>query len=582
MRNKIRLKLGSKIFILSFISISSVVLLLGYISQNFVKGYLLQQQASYIQRLIEQRDLYLNQYMTNLRGDLLALSRDERLYDSKTYASAYLANFRSFWNADVKNLEIVYPDGSIGGTSDFLAELYQIHHIRSILEKDALDLSFPFYWTEPYVSPISGYTVSVITHYRSPDGTYRGSLMADLDLNAIFAKYGDWNFLSEKDLLILSAQNRPISTSHPYVNYDVFNKNYVVSGLSTEKLDAIRSKSVTMTDESGKQLIVNKSESNSWGWKVVVVLDRDKVEEAIGIIRTYSTIVFILGVIISLVLSFYLSRYIVKPINLLIEQMYKVSRGDFQTQIALSYRNEIGYLVRHFNRMVRRIKGLMDNIRQIEHTKKQYELKVLQSQIHPHFLYNTLNAVRYMAKNDKPEMVDVMVTSLIELLKFHLDQVAEMVPLVRELDGIRHYAVIMSERYPDTFELEIEAADETLAVPVPKLTLQPLVENSIFHGIIPKGCGTVVVSAFVEEEQLVLRVSDDGVGMSQATLSSLFERSDTKASVNNYYSLGVGSIRERLQLYYGDHAFVRINSSPDWGTEIEIRLPIGGIPSDDK
>ncbi|MBD2865731.1 sensor histidine kinase [Paenibacillus oceani] len=563
--------LSVKLFTFCFISISLLVLLLVAASQHYVSGQFASQQTSYVAHALKRTDYFLNQFMKNLQKDLQFIARDRRLAGLEPDETVQLLEqYRLQWK-DIKNLYVFNSDGHVLGTSGALWEIASSENIRSVhLGLTAGDS--PVVWTEPYFSPVSDYTVTVAVKIPMAEGESPAILAADLDLESILAAYEDEYLGSKESLLLLSRANRPISVRSPYVKYDVFAKSYSLSGLPADSLQH-NVNAWQAEDEQGNPLHISRASSNIWGWQVILILNDSFLAKSLAFMKAFSILIGLAGLVLSIVVSYYLARYMIKPLKQLIPQMKKVSAGDFQTQIDSRRNDEFGILAVAFNRMVVKISQLMDSVVQAEIKKKMYELKVLQTQIQPHFLYNTLNSISYLAKRGRTQEVDTMITNLSSLLHFHLDKVEEFVPFDEELEGVKRYASIMEFRYPGQFILDFEIDEMVRHVPIPKFTLQPLVENAIFHGILPKGdLGSIVVTGERDGERLVLRVSDDGIGIPDNRRSLLLQTKPDGANAG-YYHLGLFSIHERLRLYYGEGYGLRIHSVDSGGTTVEIIIP---------
>lgn len=565
--------IGIKIFWISFCGMAGLIVLIWYLTQNFMMDTFKTQQTRYVANLLERTEVHLNLFMKTLQGNLLALSRDERLLSAtEEEAIKLMESYRMYWNQDLKNMYIIRPDLKIIGTSDYLWDI-KGHRMAADIYK-AVVMSDQIYWSEPYVSDVSDHTVTAGVNIYDKDGRYVSVLAVDLDLQNILSSYGRWNFSQTEDLLVVSRDFRPISIYHSLVGYNAFQDEYRVKDISFVRLADTNRREWNYRDERGNSWFISRARNNNWGWQIMAVLPEEELYSSIEKIRFYSILVGLIGVMLSLIISYYLSRYVSRPIYMLIRQMKKVSRGDFQTRITLPFRGEIGILVHSFNLMVQKIKGLMDELLQSETSKKQYELKVLQAQIQPHFLYNTLNSISYLVRRGDTDDVDRMITSLVEMLHFHLDKIDEIAPIRQEIQGVEHYAYLLSMRYPGRFSLEVELEDSVCAFTIPKLTLQPLVENAIFHGILADDrCGTIVLTGRVEHEAfVVLEVSDDGVGIPEARLGSLLS-SGAKESRKAYDHLGIRNIHERLQLHYGPDYGLSVHSAQGEGTTVTIRLP---------
>ncbi len=565
--------LSVKLFVFSFCAVSCLVLLLGVVSQRFIADQFRSQQASYAHHTLVRTDYYVNELMKGLQKDLLFIARDERLYASESEELiARLEAYKLQWNRNIKNLYILKDGGRVYGTSRLLWEIAPPSQIGALYEHLASSES-SFLWTEPYFSPVSDYTVTLAAKLPSAEGRpFGGLLAADLDLESILSTYEDRDFSSRESLLMLSRTGLPISVRSPYISYDVFEKSYSIRGLPPDALSHNQA-SWQLTDEAGRSLLITRSRNNQWGWQVMLLLDEAALDRSAGFMKTLSVWIGVAGLFLSLFVSYSLARYISKPLHSLIRQMKKVSEGDFRTRIDAVRSDEFGVVVSAFNRMVGKVEQLMERLVQIEVKKKQYELKVLQTQIQPHFLYNTLNSISYLAKLGKTDEVDGMITNLSSLLHFHLDKVEEIVAFEEELTGVRRYASLMEMRYPGQFALDCDVEEAALSAPIPKFTLQPLVENAIFHGILPKGeLGSIAVTGERSGESVVIRVADDGVGISEERLASLL-RAQPSERGTGYYHLGLFSIDERLKLNFGEAFGLRVASAENGGTVVEIRIP---------
>ena len=208
--------------------------------------------------------------------------------------------------------------------------------------------------------------------------------------------------------------------------------------------------------------------------------------------------------------------------------------------------------------------------------KRKSELKALQSQINPHFLYNTLDSIIWMAEGKKNEEVVVMTASLARLLRQSISNEEEQVPIGQEVEYARSYLTIQKMRYKDKLEFQIQVDAQIMGVPIIKLVLQPLIENAIYHGLKYKeGKGLLIVRGYREGENAVIQIKDNGAGMDEQTLSHIFEKHKV-----NYRSNGVGvyNVQKRLQLYYGMDYGITYSSRQGEGTTASIVIPMNMIP----
>lgn len=290
------------------------------------------------------------------------------------------------------------------------------------------------------------------------------------------------------------------------------------------------------------------------------------------------TLFLIIGLcLVSLVLVAVLfSNRLSGPIRSITRQMSKIESGNFNTQVTVQSADELGLLARGFNKMVVRLQSYIDEVYVAQIKQKQAELHALKSQIRPHYLYNTLEVIRMSAvANDDHEVGD-MILSLSHQLKYVLDYGQETVPLSEEKMNIEQYFKLMEYRYGEhRLAMEFRFESELLSVPIPKLSIQPLVENAIYHGIMPKtGKGTVRITAEKGTEGCIyITVDDDGVGMSSDALELLRAklRGDQPGDAGG--SIGLKNVHDRFIALYGPQYGLQINSSQPIGTSVRLVIP---------
>jgi two-component system sensor histidine kinase YesM len=283
----------------------------------------------------------------------------------------------------------------------------------------------------------------------------------------------------------------------------------------------------------------------------------------------------IASAVIALLLSLLLSRRVFRPLDKLRKLMGRVQKGDFSVRAGDTPQNEIGELAGGFNAMIDHNQRLMQKIIETEKGKRKAELDALQSQITPHFLYNTLDSIVWMS-NYKPQVAAAMADALAKLFRLMLGGGEDIVPLKQEFEHVAQYLKIQKMRYDSRFEYEIQLDDACQSIRVPKLILQPLVENAIYHGVKPtrKKC-LLKVEGLLDGDELVLMVMDDGAGMSPQELSRILtaERPSDKA----LGGVGVKNINERIQLYCPGGYGLSFLSREELGTVAIVRLPAAGV-----
>ena len=311
------------------------------------------------------------------------------------------------------------------------------------------------------------------------------------------------------------------------------------------------------------------------GWRTVGVFSMDEVMSSVN------TIVYILFtcVIISLVLvvivSFKFSRTLTNPIFKLKRLMKQAESGDLTVRFNFQHNDEIGELGQSFNHMIARIDQLIQMVYVEQENKRTAEMKSLQEQIKPHFLYNTLDTISWMARDYDAEDIVRLVDALTNMFRIGLSHGKDIITVKEEITHVSNYLYIQKIRYKDKLNYVIHVDESLYAVEVPKLILQPLVENAIYHGVKAKrGGGTITITGVPEGENLVFTVQDNGAGMPQEKVEELNRRMSERSVLDEKKSFGLFYIRERIQLCYGTGYGVHVESALGEGTRVTITLPL--------
>ncbi len=307
-------------------------------------------------------------------------------------------------------------------------------------------------------------------------------------------------------------------------------------------------------------------------WRVVGVSYTDElVNSGVVTARLVFFLVALICVIAAVLMSLLLSRVITEPVRSLAEAMreFEADPAIFRYEPGSEPVWELETLSASFEHMVRIVQELLERVHQEEITLRKTELKALQAQINPHFLYNTLSSIQWMCEQGKNEDAVEMVGALGRLFRISISRGRELIPLREELEHARSYLIIQSHRYRDQFDYEFRADESVLDCLCNKITIQPLLENAIYHGIEPLADrGHIVISARPEDGDVVVSVEDNGVGMTRAQCESILRKDRTDSA-----GIGLKNVDDRLKIYFGEQYGVRIASEPDRGTRIDVRFP---------
>ncbi len=297
-------------------------------------------------------------------------------------------------------------------------------------------------------------------------------------------------------------------------------------------------------------------------------------DDRLMIIQTAAAM-FTACLLVGLTLSVILTNQIKKPISRLVAHIGRIAAGDFARDPAIEGDDEIGQVGRVVNHMAEHIETLMSEKLETEKEKSNLEIKMLQAQINPHFLYNTLDSIRWIAVIQKNSGIVKMVTALSGLLKNMAKGFHEKVTLRKELEFLMDYVTIEKVKYVELFDLEIQVEEECLYdALVIKLTLQPLVENAIFNGIEPGSRhGLIRIRAWREASCLLLQVRDNGVGIAPEKLAGILNNTE-KVTGSSMSGIGLPNVERRLKLNYGESYGLSIASQVGEFTEITARIPL--------
>ena len=308
------------------------------------------------------------------------------------------------------------------------------------------------------------------------------------------------------------------------------------------------------------------------GWKTYSVVAVQDIFPQAAQLRGTIAMIVMLAVFAGLVAVTVLSCSITAPIRELSNAMKQVEQENFDIEIQSRRKDEIGHLITSFHYMVGKIRQLICEVYQKKIEQKNAEIRALQAQINPHFLYNTLDSINWMLiERDEQDISDVVI-SLGEILRYAVGGQNHLVPLGSEARYIESYLFIQKNRLEDRLNYQWELAEDTLDVLVPRLIMQPIVENAVIHGIEPlKKGGVILMKAWIEKEMLLIRVTDNGRGMNQEELEALREKISGTDEIEN---IGMRNIQRRMELTYGQEQAMEIQSVQGEGTTITLRMKV--------
>ncbi|OCT11730.1 hypothetical protein A8709_28050 [Paenibacillus pectinilyticus] len=349
--------------------------------------------------------------------------------------------------------------------------------------------------------------------------------------------------------------------------------NWEQSSLTPAKLEQIRgAREGHFIDQvSGRQMMVTYASVGDTGWKAIQEIPYSKVTANYERIFKFVLFATIAVIVVFLLISFYLVHSLTRPIHVLVRKMSLVMEGELNAKIGNSKIAEMAALGRTFNHMLDQIKLLLRQREEQEQAKRKAEFAALQSQINPHFLINTLNAIKLMALISKVDNIRNMTNALMRLVSSSFNRGGVLIRFSDEIANLKHYLYIMEIRYGNKFEVEWHIDPQAESKYLLKLLLQPILENSIVHGMAGKETrGKIVIQARIHEGSLHIVISDNGEGMTEEQL----EEFRTRRSPHTFTGMGVANVHHRIQLHHGEEYGIMLTANDPKGTKVSMKIPI--------
>jgi two-component system sensor histidine kinase YesM len=418
--------------------------------------------------------------------------------------------------------------------------------------------------TDPYIS--------VGRMIRDPDTLRQlGYILIDIKLDAFRDILSTLNFEQDANLIVIDNQKRLLferkSDSDPSVYDELLRINPPQPYGSNQKIEL-----------GGRIYLYVQHHSGFSGLSVIGLTPINVIQKESRELRTFTLWFALLCVAVVTVLAVIVSYRVTRPLIELKKNMIRVEQGNFDRRIEVYGKDEFGQLGRGFNKMTEEINRLFNEVFIVGLREKEAELSALQSQINPHFIYNTLESISMMAIRGNNAEVSDMVSALGKLLRYTIDKVDRLVPLYEEIRFVQSYVRIQQLRYGERLKVEYDIDEEANLIVVPKLILQPLVENAVYHGIdgAERG-GTVWISALRIGDVLLITVRDDGKGLPEQEIAELNEQLRTPPSYQGWQredggGLGLSNIAQRIMLIYGDKGELTVDGSPGTGLAVTIAI----------
>lgn len=399
---------------------------------------------------------------------------------------------------------------------------------------------------------------SCMEEVRDEEGELLGYMMSNTNESKLYYDYiTGWNDKAVTETVILDCQKKIVSSSKNGYMGNFYEKGQEYQGWLNGK--------ETVGSDGRNIYIYYFSSFTETG--LFAVVDKTMVLGDLQWIRWFFFGILAVFLVVALVLALYLSQIIYRPLKKLTLAMKEVSEGNLHMRVQIESGDEIEELAIEFNKMLDRIEDLIRQVIVEEGKKKDMELEALQYQITPHFMYNTLNSIKFAALLKGDNEIGQVIGDFVELLQAAISKKGGFLTVEEEVHILKKYIRLQGFRYGTGFEVSYEVEEEAQECLVPRLILQPLAENALLHGLdMKKNGGKLKISVLVAGEQLFLKVIDNGRGMSQSQIEKLLNSKVKKE--RGFTAVGIPNIRDRLKLYYGEQGGITYESSENGTTAI--------------
>ncbi|MDR7076767.1 two-component system sensor histidine kinase YesM [Neobacillus niacini] len=328
-------------------------------------------------------------------------------------------------------------------------------------------------------------------------------------------------------------------------------------------------------NDAGEDMIVIYDTLRSNKWKIAAVIPQDEILNKVNYIKDFTILLVILMIMSAIFITNIVGKYITHPFKKMASQMGMIDKKNLDLNVEMSGPEEMKILHTGFKELIIRINTLMDQIRLEQEEKRQLEFAIMHAQINPHFLYNTMYSIKGLCDMGLNKDASQMITALASFFRIGISKGREIISINEELEHIQHYLFIQEMRYGDDFSYEIQMEKEILAYNIIKLSLQPLIENAIYHGVKQKrGQGKITIRGYQVKDTIHLEVSDNGNGIQPDKLNDiLLEIEASYQEKKRYLGIGLQSVNERIKIHFGNGYGLTIASEPGNGTVVTITIP---------
>jgi len=581
------LSIKKKMFLILYIQIIIPLILIGYMSYKISSDIIQKKSVAYSEDILHMIELRLKDYVYNLNMISQDIIYDRKVYQILNNDSAEYDIINDYENEDAINnilKKIVLSRDEVQSiclvsknknyyffdNNSKKGSIRDIAPFDSILAKARLGKGRTVWYLDSKDNIVQNIYLAR-TIYNQNNYKEIGLLLILVKKELLESVYQDLETKNMENIAVLSEKKELI------INRSADNSYF----LNLASGDNIIGEDRSIVDKKAGILVSHVSIDNP-GWQVVSYISLKELYREIGVLRQWIILLCFLSVLFLSVLSVFIAVDFINPINKLVKGMEKLQKGEDNVQIDVDRKDELGFLNKAFNKMAKEIHHLVTWVYREQITRKEAEIKALQSQINPHFLFNTLESINWMAQlNNIPEISE-SVTDLSSLMEASIGRDDRLITLEEEFNYTDKYISLLKRRFEDRIELIKDVPEEALKVRKPRLLIQPLIENAVYHGLEKtREKGIILLKAYLQDELLIIEVNDNGVGIEKCELDALNERlsldNDTyfkSLGSNKNKSIGIENVNRRIKLFYGEDFGLDIISQPGVHTKVIVSIPV--------
>jgi two-component system, sensor histidine kinase YesM len=526
-----------------------------------------EQQFSYIQNDLKtySRDILIDTQIQDILK-IVTIQNDYNYLLTVFEINKRLQQFSSMRNY-IHSILIVTQNGSVYGSLESYNNSYIANSLSEGWYQVFLHKKTNHYFSPPHNIKITGIQADVVSYITNiKDLENSNSILGRLIINV------NYNYLNK--IFVSNGKNSEsfwcLSEDNTKIFQNISNQKNVP--VPKEVLGKKQLNSTLLSKDNGYYIAKSSPVSK---WKFVSFSSYSRLYSRVGKVLYIFIIIIIISFILILTINIPIIHNIIKPLKKLAKAMDIVSAGNLDIKIDISTNDEIEHLYNGFNNMLSQINNFLKSKVEFEKERRQMEFDLLLSQINPHFIYNVLNTVIYMARKEKNTDIVNIIESFINILQKSLTLGSDglFFTIEKEIAFTKSYIQIQKYRYRNKFKVTWNVAENLNECFIPKTLIQPLVENALYHGICPKStAGEIIVTVKELGNDISICIEDDGIGMSSDDINTLLYKND-KIIKNGRQHIGIINIRDRIKFLYGENYGLKITSSLEKGTKISVNIP---------